>query len=138
MSLFELWRAMWQRCYNPKAKGFQNYGGRGVAMCADWQHYPNFVRDMAPRPPGTTLDRIDNLLGYSQANCRWRTPKEQQRNRRNNRRITFRGETHAMSEWAEILGIPYPTLQQRIRLKWPLERALNAQKRHRYGPIIGT
>src|SRR3954470_12444476 len=28
------WENMIQRCYNPKAKGFNNYGARGVSVCS--------------------------------------------------------------------------------------------------------
>ena len=48
-----------------------------------------FLQDMGERPPGTTLERVDNGLGYTPDNCKWATATEQARNRRN-QRLNFR------------------------------------------------
>lgn len=73
---------MIQRCTNPAATGFENYGGRGIAICERWRDYQNFLDDMGERPTGLTLDRIDNDRNYEPGNCRWATWSEQMRNRR--------------------------------------------------------
>jgi hypothetical protein len=76
---------MINQCENPKCRSFKNYGGRGIKVCDRWRcgengllsGYQSFIADMGERPPGMTLDRINNDLGYFKVNCRWATRKEQ-------------------------------------------------------------
>lgn len=79
---FKSWQGMRNRCENPKARGYQNYGGRGIKVCRRWASFRAFFADMGRCPPGLTLDRRNNDGDYEPTNCRWATRAEQSRNRR--------------------------------------------------------
>src|SRR5258708_38338927 len=79
---YRSWRAMKERCLNPKAIGYKAYGGRGIKICDRWLLFENFLADMGERPAGKTIDRKDNDGDYELGNCRWATKDEQMRNRR--------------------------------------------------------
>ena len=61
---YQCWQSMRNRCNNPKEKQFKDYGGRGITVCARWETFENFLADMGEPPPGMTIERIKNHLGY--------------------------------------------------------------------------
>jgi hypothetical protein len=122
---YYVWASTKARCYNPNSAAFSNYGGRGITMAPRWRRsFSTFLTDMGPCPPGLTLDRIDNDGPYTPGNCRWATREEQGRNKRSNRLIHFQGQTLCAADWAELLGVRLMTLIYRLRMGWPVVRAL--------------
>jgi hypothetical protein len=84
---YQSWRAMRNRCLNPKDKSFKDYGGRDISICDRWGSFTLFLEDMGNRPEGMTLDRRDHEGNYNLENCRWATGSEQAKNRRPRRAI---------------------------------------------------
>lgn len=131
---YRSWRKMIDRCYNPNHVQYHNYGGRGITVCAEWRRdYTAFHRDMGDRPDGKSLDRIDNNLGYNVGNCKWSTPKEQNRNTQKTRRYPFKGSMLRIDELVEATGLSAYTLRNRLKQVrlgiWTLEEALTLPPR---------
>lgn len=126
---YKSWNAMIQRCMNPNATAWDDYGGRGISVCEEWlgtEGYHQFVKDMGFRPDGMTLDRIDTNGNYEPGNVRWATPKTQQNNRRVTKMLTFNGETMSQAAWTQRLGMSRNAISERLRKGWTVEQALSA------------
>jgi hypothetical protein len=76
------WKRMRGRCLCPTNTAFHNYGGRGIKICKRWDKFENFLKDMGLKPKRHSLERINNMKGYSPLNCHWANVTEQNRNRR--------------------------------------------------------
>lgn len=128
---YNTWRGIVQRCCNPKARGFDHYGGRGITMCERWrQSFVAFVSDVGARPSKDhSLDRIDGSGSYEPGNVRWATWTVQMRNTSRNRMLTMDGETMPVAAWAERIGAAPSTLQRRVADGWDDERALTTPVR---------
>lgn len=130
---YKNWIAMRARCEDPDDQSFPRYGGRGIFVCERWKKFENFYADMGDRPPGLSLERIDNNGPYSPKNCRWATPSEQAANRRSERLIELDGRVMSVRDWAKERGLIYGTLLNRLRRGRSPESALNPKLDSRGG-----
>lgn len=140
--MYLLWKGIKRRCYRVKARDYANYGGRGIKVCAGWRScFKAFYADMGERPsPQHQIDRKDGNGHYScghceeclsngwPANCRWATRAEQNRNRRDNRMLTFNGETMCLADWAKRKKMHKSSLSARLD-KMSVEEALRKEVR---------
>lgn len=123
---YTIWISMRQRCLNPRNKAYPLYGGRGIAICARWNNFSNFLQDMGPRPaPGQSLDRIDNDGNYEPGNCRWATSVEQGANTRKARLVTLDGKTQTIRAWEREKGLLSGTVRSREKRGWSLADAIS-------------
>lgn len=123
---YRSWRSMITRCTCPNNDSFPNYGGRGITVCQEWlDSFSAFFAHIGPRPAGTSLDRIENSLGYFPGNVKWSTRREQNRNYRRNHPLTVNGETRLMIDWSRLLGIRWSTLAQRVASGFPPEQCVS-------------
>lgn len=116
---------MKQRCYNTKSQRWYTHGNRGITVYSVWKDsFDTFLNDMGWKPPGMTLDRIDNNDNYYKENCRWASPKEQAENRRSNVLVEYQGTTKTISQWASVLNITHSAMTKRLN-NWPLDKAMD-------------
>lgn len=98
------WSAMRQRCNDPKANNYEDYGGRGITVSKEWD---------GP---------------YCKSNCRWETLKQQANNKRNNHRISL---SFTITQWANILGVSPHLVYGRLIHGWSDCEALFTPKHKR-------
>lgn len=131
-NLHQVWANFKDRCLNPNSKMWPLYGGRGIAVCDEWRDSYEAFEEWALAngyKKGLSLDRIDNDGNYEPSNCRWATSKQQCRNRSTNYILTVNGESHCISEWAEIVGTSPLTIHTRKRRGWTDEEAVYGRER---------
>lgn len=114
---YTIWQMMKDRCLNPNAPNYRRYGGRGITIDPAWMVFAQFHKDMGRRPHGYTLHRVDNNGPYSKGNCKWATPKEQGRNRGDNKltqsEVNFiRSSPLSCRKIAPIFGVAYGTISK--------------------------
>jgi hypothetical protein len=128
---YTAWSQMKTRCLNPKDRGYKHYGGRGIKICDEWLASYEAFRDHVGESPSTrhSLGRTDNDGNYEPGNVRWETQRQQHLNRRVTVRLTHRGVTLSLYEWAEVVGMRPKMLADRIRRGWEVEDALFRPKR---------
>ena len=104
--LYAVWNHMKQRCYNPTATGFKDYGARGIKVCQQWHSFEPF-RDWALTSgytEGLSIERNDVNGNYSPQNCTW-IPRNRQAW---NTRITLRlNSIYTVSSFANQFNVPY-------------------------------
>ncbi|CAB4191677.1 hypothetical protein UFOVP1229_84 [uncultured Caudovirales phage] len=127
---------MKHRCLNPEYVDYHRYGQRRITICEGLMDVHGFIAVLGSRPDGTTLDRIDNNLGYWCGSCsecieeirpknvRWTDLITQGNNQRSNRLITARGETHTLAEWVRISGTPRSAIYHRLQKGMNPEEAI--------------
>ena len=125
--LYKLYFDIKKRCYNSNHRNYKNYGARGIRLCKEWEDdflsFYNWAINNGYKD-NLTIDRIDVNGNYEPSNCRWVNQEIQQNNRRSNFLITYKNETHTLSEWCKKLNLNYFTVQQRFnKLNWSVEDA---------------
>lgn len=125
--IYGIWRGIKDRCLNKNCTAYKNYGGRGITICDEWKDdFVSFYEWAINNgyEDNLTIDRINVNKNYCPENCRWATALEQGRNKRDNRYITYQGETKSLIEWSEITGVNPSTIRGRLIRGWAVDDAL--------------
>lgn len=122
---YRIWHGIHARCNSQSPSKKKSYFDKGIKVCERWRTYQNFLSDMGRAPnPKSTLDRIDNNLGYSTENCRWASRKEQANNRKNNVFLEHEGQRLTVRQWSEKAGMDQKVLSDRIKKGLTMDQAL--------------
>ncbi len=103
---YKCWLAMRRRCL-ATAPPFvrQHYADRGIRVCDRWSRFGNFLSDMGERPPGSTLERINNDGDYCPSNCQWTDRRSQSRNTRANHWVILCENSMVLRDASTKLGV---------------------------------
>lgn len=122
---------MIQRCHLSGSIGYADYGGRGIFVCTEWRSgfdafYEWALSNGYEVGLSLQLDRINNDGPYSPDNCRWVSPTENARNKRNTRFIEAWNERKPLMEWVDDPRclVRYGLLSSRIYNGWDGEAAM--------------
>lgn len=148
--LYNAWKNIKQRCYDPNRRDYKYYGGKGIKVCDKWLHNFQAFNNWAIThgyADNLTLDRVDVNGNYEPSNCRWVDMQIQANNKSNNHFLTYNGKTQTIAQWSREVGISQDTIRRRINaFKWSVERALtekaivgkNQTFKHKAGGVSGT
>lgn len=134
---------MRKRCLNPKTHNYENYGGRGISICPEWNSFANFEKwalSVGYRAP-LTLERMDVNGNYEPGNCMWAGHDTQAANRRFTRKAPDgelwwhkarkNGITRAAYNWRKAKGWPMPLV-----VTWPLGQRRVERERNSEGQFV--
>lgn len=125
--LYTIWCNMKKRCYDTNNHAYRYYGAKGIRMCDEWMDMTNFYNWSVNNgySDELTIDRINVYGNYEPDNCRWVSMQVQYTNTRSVIHLTYRGETHTLTQWSEITGISRNTLLNRNKKGWSVDKILS-------------
>lgn len=124
---YKAWRAMRERCNNPRCSAYPTHGARGIKVCERWDDYKLFREDVGPRPdPTYWLSRVDPDRGYEPGNVVWAPPSG---GAKTTLYVTLEGKTASLKEWCKERGLVYATVWSRIATGMSPEAALSTPAR---------
>lgn len=59
--LYPRWRAMIDRCYNPKSRSYKDYGAKGCEVHPRWLFFPSYIEDVESMPNYQELAKHPDL-----------------------------------------------------------------------------
>lgn len=111
--------ATWQRI---RSSGKRN----DILVCKRWENFDSFMEDMGQKKKGQVLVRKSKKKGYSPSNCCW---GEREDVVHTGKRVTYRGKTLTMAQWARELGLTRQALDIRFQRYESLDEILSPRKK---------
>lgn len=136
--IYHIWLSMKKRCDCKKYEHYENYGGKGIKVCDEWnKSFEEFYKWALKNgyEENLSIDRIDVNGNYCPENCRFANQKAQVRNRTNTVFLTHEGDTKTLMEWCEKYDIEYKLAHERYLKGFPFEKIFYKGNLRKY---IGT
>lgn len=108
--LYQIYNGMKQRCNNPNHIEYQNYGGRGIKVCSEWnaqeglQEFAEWALKNG-YDDSLTIERIDVNGDYCPENCTWIPLEEQAKNTTRNVFVEYEGKKLILSDFSKLIGM---------------------------------
>ena len=141
--IYKIYQDMIRRCYDPRRKNYDRYGGRGIYVCDEWYDPNDFAKGFVvfkdwaytngyydqpedtPRSVLLSIDRIDNDGPYAPWNCRWVLFKYQSGNRNYNRLIFNGKEMLTTVRFCKKYNIPKSRFYAMLKQGWSIHQIIN-------------
>ena len=118
--LYGIWKGMRNRCYNPNARSYEDYGARGIQICSEWHDFDVF-QDWALSngyAEDLTIERKDCDGMYEPSNCEWISSSAQKKNTRRIHYIEHDGKVMSLADWSKHLGGGPNLVTNRLQRGW--------------------
>lgn len=105
--LYYKWYDMRKRCNNPNVDRYNQYGGRGIKVCNEWDmSYDIFVEWCLANgyKDGLSLDRINVDGNYEPSNCRFIQKREQFFNIQKTYTVEYGGKKYSLAQLLYEIG----------------------------------
>jgi hypothetical protein len=127
--IYKVWYGIISRTTCKTDTNYKRYGAKGIGICDRWLSFYNFLEDMGDPKEKLVLDRINGNLGYFKENCRWVTQKQNSNNRVTNQRtVEYKGRKMTLSEFSDLVKIPYKIVYARLGYGWDVERIATTER----------
>ena len=91
-----------------------------------WADFTIFKQEMGEKPsPSHVLMRKNPTRPFSKGNCFWATREQVSANLETAVRLTWKGETKTVSEWARHTGLSKGIIRKRLARGWTVEHTLS-------------
>ena len=110
--LYNRWSLMMNRCNNETDCNYYAYGAVGIKVSDELSDIGRYITHVESLPDahkqGRTVDRINNLSGYTVGNLRWAKLNVQARNTKllaKNNTSGYRGVAKSLNKWRAIIKV---------------------------------
>jgi DNA-binding CsgD family transcriptional regulator len=122
------------KCYNPKHQSYHLFGAKGITICDVWRNGARDMYDWAKSQGWEEGDVFCLREGQKEFNPTTvfilkENEFHSEVGLKRGFQITYKGETHSVRKWAELLGVDATILKKKI-LKYPsIDRAFKSKFR---------